>query len=356
VLVWVYLLRSDAVVCQAPKFVAGLVCRRCRNRTAVALSMLGLALAGEQAFYMAKGAEFCYPQHVVANVLNGYAEFWTVHRSFLDYALGYPVAILRLTGWPCLVLFCTTLLAHAYVVIWGRHLVLRAVAASGLLVFAAYSYMLVGPLSRGFVTLPPEMRFIQTYLFTSVVCIPWALLRLSTWMRSRTRAALPVVSAVRRAVLGSEWRRAAAAICALLFLCPMAQASFTRLPRRLLNANGDYMRVLRGIDRYMSANDIATVSVMGTPSGIRAIALFGSLHRGRHIEWHVAGIDECTEAIKGRSTQLFATDLWREEMNLRYVPSEEMPAKTEQLRRLITAAKDAQEVLVAGPRFILVAP
>jgi len=359
---WSYLLRESAPAGLLPFFVAGLLLRRYRRAVLVSLVVLFVLVMGEQLLYMSRGGEFGYRAHNMALDIENYKPYLYHTDSLSRFVLRYPRVAARF-GDMLGFYFYVAILCHVYLLVFSRDAPVRILAACGLFDLAMYTFSVFAPLSEGFVAMPPQTRFVQTFLVTSVVSVAWTL-----WHVPKHRIGPLVARFGPRRRLGerllkklprirvltpmASWTFMAA--CFLLFFIPCVKGSLNLRKTSMLSISGNYMSILLGINAVMEENGLQSVEIIGTPRGISAIGMFNWLPPHKRLQWSPHSIEECVELIEKDSASLFVTDFARLRSALPYVRNVEARAeRAEEIDRLEKVARERMEPVRSNGFFLL---
>ncbi|MFC1735976.1 hypothetical protein ACFL1X_07650 [Candidatus Hydrogenedentota bacterium] len=357
-LTWTYLLRISAPITVVPAILLCFLAKRNRRIILVSLVFLCVAVLFEQIFYMILGGKFGYRFMSVKGLFVLSTSGFSRYDNAVDYILRYPKAVWIFSRSYCVtIIFCLALFFHCYVIVFTRTLFLRAVALCGLFNFALFSFSLVEPLSKGFATLPPMSRYIQLFLLTSVLCIPWGMRHLAQLVYSCQLAKMFAGSDAGDDRNASRLRVTAHYLvltaCFLAFFVPMTRSSF-RLPGRLLSTkHGTYLPILCGINEIMESGKSKSVEVVGTVASLDAINMFDRLPGNKSIVWRKMPLEDCMRLMEEGTAMLFLMDSWREYYNLRYLEEPEASRMAKKLEKLERIAAQDYEVVHRNKRFLL---
>lgn len=336
ILSWLYFMRVNGPIFLLPCFLVCVFDKKYRVPCLISICVLCVAVLSEQFLYMMRGGVFGFHFYIEAGVKE-FIPFMPRYNTLWEYLFRYPISISRTTNFGVAVLFCIAFVSHVYLVIFARDKLLRALVAGGLMNFLIFSYTLFAPLSEGFVTNIASYRFIQLYLLTSVICVPWSLVHLNQdltplLVRGYNRFCRNREGTVKRFKVASS--KILTAACFLAFLLPLAYGTYS-LPRPLFSENGRYFPILREINLIMKRNNIDSVEIMGTWLGLRGIQIFTWLPPDKRIKYKIVSVERCIKAIEKGSVDLFLTDFRKERYKLRYIKSkQELKKRIEAIDRL----------------------
>jgi hypothetical protein len=158
-------------------------------------------------------------------------------------------------------------LFHVFTTLFSHDTFLRALAVCGLLNIGIFTLTLVGHSSEGFVVMPPQMRFIQLFLSTSVLCTAWSLKTVgSRWILPKFEASTQrwwffkhYDSILPKQVFPSLWT----AGCFLFYFIPMATVSCLMYPG-LFSSSGQYASLLSRLNHLMNERKTESLTVFGS--------------------------------------------------------------------------------------------
>jgi hypothetical protein len=169
------------------------------------------------------------------------------------------------------------LAVHAFGLLWGGAMV-RALAATGLLTFAAFAYGIYSWEEAGIHALAPaNYRYLQLFYYTGVVLLAWATSALLARVDAQGRSRQPL-----RVALGLG--------VAAVVLAPF-HISARHVGPRVESEDGLISRVTCALDAA-AADHGGAISVHSSTYSSRVIRLFRGPWSEPSVEWRLAGLDE----------------------------------------------------------------
>lgn len=289
-----YLLRINILVFLAPGLAVLVATRRTRRIAVSASVVIAAGVVLEQLLYLSLGEGFGYRWRMVQQALDHYAHFLPLVEP-RDFAGRYFRFVYNSVGGGFAGSFLEgilgfSLLAHVFALVRGAPL-MRALAATGLVTFAATVYGVHSWDDAGIRVLGPEnYRYLQLFYYTSVVTLALG-----------TRALLNATD-----LLSRSRRPARAVLAAALVTVAVVPFGITARyvgPRLASPASGIHAMTC-AIDEAARANG-GTIAVASTPYSSRVARLFRNDRSDPRVEWHLAPIGKVSRLPAAEAPFMF---------------------------------------------------